>query len=162
MKKISYILMSLIILINISACAGYKPIFGSTNLNFKIADYSITGDKKLGDQIYNKLYDLSRSSQNTSDTKNIYILINVIKDKKATSKNNAGKILAYKINLSTTVTVRNLATDNQLLNESFSLSSSYKVQDQYFETKNRENKSVEDLIDRTYQDLVIKLSENIL
>ena len=162
MKKISYILISLFILINIFACTGYKPIFGSTNLNFKIADYSITGDKKLGNQIYNKLYDLSRSSQNTPDTKNIYILINIIKDKKATSKNSAGKILAYKINLSTTVTVRNFATDNQLLNESFFLSSSYKVQDQYFETKNKENKSVEDLIDKTYQDLVIKLSENIL
>ena len=59
MKKISYLLISLIFLINISACTGYKPIFGSSNLEFKIADYSISGDKKLGNKIYVKLYSLS-------------------------------------------------------------------------------------------------------
>ena len=45
MKKIFYLLISLILLINISACTGYEPIFSSTNLKFKIADYSISGDK---------------------------------------------------------------------------------------------------------------------
>ena len=46
MKKISYLLISLVLLINITACAGYKPIFGSSNLSnitFEIADYSIKG-----------------------------------------------------------------------------------------------------------------------
>ena len=59
MKKISYLLISLIFLINIGACTGYKPIFSSSNLKFKIADYSISGDKNLGTQIYNKLYNIS-------------------------------------------------------------------------------------------------------
>ena len=162
MKKISYILMSLILLINVFACTGYKPIFSSTNLDFKIADYSVTGDKKLGNQIYNRLYNLSKSSQNTHNTKNIYVLINIIKDKKATSKNSAGKILAYRISLSTTVTVRNFIMDNQIFSEIFVFSSSYKVQDQYSETKKIEDRSVENLIDKTYQDLLIKLSESIL
>ena len=58
MKKIYYILISLIFLTNISACTGYKPIFGSTNLEFKITDYAITGDKKIGNQIYSRLYNL--------------------------------------------------------------------------------------------------------
>ena len=79
MKKILYLLISFIILINIGACAGYKPIFGSSNLEFKIAEYSISGDKKLGNKIYFKLYDLSRSTKKTSETKNIYLLINVSK-----------------------------------------------------------------------------------
>ena len=55
MKKISYLLISLIFLINIGACTGYKPIFSSSNLEFKITDYSILGDKKLGNKIYSKL-----------------------------------------------------------------------------------------------------------
>ena len=102
MKKISYLLISLILLLNISACTGYKPIFSSSNIiEFKITDYSITGDKKLGNQIYSKLYNLSQTTRNTSEVKNIYILINVLKEKNATAKNSAGKILAYKINLST-------------------------------------------------------------
>jgi len=162
MKKISYLLISLILLLNISACTGYKPIFSSSNIiEFKITNYSITGDKKLGNQIYSKLYNLSQTTRNTSEVKNIYILINVLKEKNATAKNSAGKILAYKINLSTTVIVENFTTGNQILNESFASSSSYKVQDQYSETKKLENRVIENLINKTYQDLLIKLSENI-
>ena len=98
MKKIPYLFISFIILIHIGACAGYKPIFGSSNLEFKIAEYSISGDKKLGNQIYSKLYNLSRSSKKTSETKNIYLLINISKDKSATAKDSTGKILVYIIN----------------------------------------------------------------
>ena len=161
MKKISYLLISLILLLNISACTGYKPIFSSSNIEFKITDYSITGDKKLGKQIYSKLYNLSQTTRNTSEVKNIYILINVLKKQNATAKNSAGKILAYKINLSTTVIVKNFTTGNQILNENFASSSSYKVQDKHSETIRLENRAIENLINKIYQDLLIKLSENI-
>ena len=161
MKKISYLLISLILLLNISACTGYEPIFSSSNIEFKITDYSITGDKKLGNQIYSKLYNLSQTTRNTSEVKNIYILINVLKQKNATTKNRAGKNLPYKINLSTTVIVKNFTTGNQILNENFTSSSSYKVQDQYSETIKLENRAIENLINKIYQDLLIKLSENI-
>ena len=162
MKKISYLLISLVLLVNIGACTGYKPIFSSSNLEFKIADYSIVGNKKLGNQIYSRLYNLSQSSKKTSQMKKIYILINVSKDKNATAKNSAGKILAYKINLTTNITVNDFITDNQILNESFVFSSSYKVQNQHSETIKLENRSIENLINETYQDLLVKLSENIL
>ena len=162
MKKIPYLFISFIILINIGACAGYEPIFGSSNLEFKIADYSISGDKKLGNQIYSKLYNLSRSTKKTSETKNIYLLINVSKDKKATAKDSAGKILGYKINLSTTITIKDVMTGNEILNENFFFSSTYKTQDEFFETKKLENQTIENLINTTYQDLLIKLSEKLL
>ena len=162
MKKIFYLFISLILLINISACAGYKPIFGSSNLKFKIADYSIIGDKKLGNQIYSKLYNLSRSNENTPEAKNIYILINVLKEKNATIKNTAGKILTYKIRLSTAVTVKDFMTNNEILNENFVSSSSYKVQDQHFDSIKLEDRTIENLLNKTYQDLLLKLSENIL
>jgi len=142
MKKISYLLISLVLLVNIGACAGYKPIFSSSNLEFKIADYSIVGNKKLGNQIYSRLYNLSQSSKKTSQMKKIYILINVSKDKNATAKNSAGKILAYKINLTTNITVNDFITDNQILNESFVFSTSYKVQNQHSETIKLENRSI--------------------
>ena len=115
----------------------------------------------MGNQIYSKLYNLSQTTRNTSEVKNIYILINVLKEKNATTKNSAGKILAYKVDLSTTVIVKNFTTGNQILNENFTSSSSYKVQDQYSETIKLENRAIQNLINRTYQDLLIKLSENI-
>ena len=162
MKKIPYLFISFIILIYIGACAGYKPIFSSSNLEFIITDYSILGDKKLGNQIYSKLYNLSKSTKKTSETKNIYLLINVSKDKKATAKDSTGKILGYKINLSTTITIKDVMTGNKILNENFSFSSAYKAQDQYSETIKLENQTTQNLINNTYQDLLIKLSANLL
>ena len=161
MKKISYLLISLIFLINIGACTGYKPIFSSSNLEFKITDYSILGDKKLGNRIYTKLYNLSRSTKNTPEAKNIYILINVSQNKNATAKNNAGKILGYRINLSTTIMIKDSITESEILTHTFSFSSTYKIQDQFSETIRLENQMTENLIDKTYQDLLIKLSEHI-
>jgi hypothetical protein len=162
MKKIPYLFISFIILIYIGACAGYKPIFSSSNLEFIITDYSILGDKKLGNQIYSKLYNLSKSTKKTSETKNIYLLINVSKDKKATAKDSTGKILGYKINLSTTITIKDVMTGNKILNENFSFSSAYKAQDQYSETIKLENQTTQNLINNTYQDLLIKLTANLL
>tara|TARA_B100001750_G_C15114531_1_gene401816 strand:- start:50 stop:544 length:495 start_codon:yes stop_codon:yes gene_type:complete len=162
MKKITSIIILFILLIFINSCAGYKPIFGSSNLQFEIADYSIGGDEKLGNQIYSKLYNFSRSNKNQEDITSIFITINVLKEKNATVKNSAGKILEYKISLNTTVKVKNYLTDDKILDSEFALSSSYKVQDQHSETIKFENKSTENLINQTYQELLIKLSENIL
>ena len=162
MKKISYLLISLIFLINISACTGYKPIFGSSNLEFKIVDYSISGDKRLGNQIYSRLYDFSKSTENVTGAKNIYILINSSQNKNVTAKNSAGKILGYRVSLSTAITIKDLMTGNEILNETFSYSSTYKTQDEFFETKKLENQTIENLINTTYQDLLIKLSEKLL
>ena len=162
MKKISYLLISLIFLINISACTGYKPIFSSSNLEFKIVDYSISGDKRLGNQIYSRLYDFSKSTENVTGAKNIYILINSSQNKNVTAKNSAGKILGYRVSLSTTITAKDLMTGNEILNETFSYSSTYKTQDEFFETKKLENQIIENLINTTYQDLLIKLSEKLL
>ena len=161
MKKISYLFISIVLLANIGACTGYKPIYSTSNFEFKIANYSIAGDQKLGNKIYSKLYNLSKSTESTPGVKNIYILINVLKDKNATAKDSAGKILAYKINLSTTITVKDFMTGNQILSESFFSSSTYKVQNQYSETIKLENQSIENLVNKTFHDLLIKLSENI-
>ena len=162
MKKILYLLISFIILINIGACAGYKPIFGSSNLEFKINDYLISGDKNLGNQIYVKLYNLSRSVKKNSKIKNIYLLINASKEKKATAKDSAGNILGYRINLSASITIKDVMTGNKILSENFSISSTYKAQDQYFDTIKLEKQTTENLIENVYQDLLIKLSANLL
>ena len=162
MKKIAPHIVLFILFILINSCTGYKPIFSSSNLQFEIADYLIGGDKKLGNQIYSKLYNFSRSNKSQEDITSIFITINVVKEKNATAKDSAGKILEYKISLNTVVKVKNYLTDDKILDSQFTLSSSYKVQDQYSETLKFENKSTENLINQTYQELLIKLSENIL
>ena len=75
MKKISYLVISFILLTYINACTGYKPIFSSSNVQFEITDYIIEGDKKLGNQIYSKLYNLSKSNKKSNRIKR-YLLSN--------------------------------------------------------------------------------------
>ena len=161
MKKITYLIISIIFLNFIYACAGYKPIF-STNLQFEIADYSIKTNKKLGRQIYSKLYNLTKSNKKNTKTQNITIIIDITKNKTTTVKDSAGKALEYRILLNSHVIVKDYLTDDNILNQIFSYSSVYKVQDQHSETIKFENKIIENLINKTYQNLLIKLSESIL
>ena len=161
MKKISYLTILYLLLINISGCSGYKPIFSSSNFQFEIADYLIEGNKKLGNQIYFRLLNLSKSNKNQDQKTSIYITIKVSKEKNATAKDSTGKILEYRMNLNTSVIVKNYLTDENILNHNFDFSTSYKAQDQFHKTSKLEDKSIEDLLNRTYQELLIKLSEEI-
>ena len=158
MKKIIYLTISLILLIGINACAGYKPILSTSNLQFEISDYSIKGDKSLGKKIYTKLYNLSQFSKNNTAVKNINISIEVSKDKTAKVKNSAGKILEYKISLNTNIEIKDYFTNDQILSHNFNYSSSYKIQDQFSDSLRLENKTIENLLDKTYQDLLIEMS----
>ena len=161
MKKITYPIISIIILIFINACAGYKPIY-TTDLQFKIADYSIKSNKKLGRQIYSKLYNLSKFSKNNAEIQSVNITVDTTKDKKATVKDSTGKILEYRIILNCNIMINNYLTNEEIINQNFSYSSTYKVQDQYSETIKLENKSIENLINKIYQNLIIKMSEIML
>jgi len=161
MKKISYIIASLIIFININSCVGYKPIFDSTNIQFKIINHSIEGNKKLGNKIYTKLYNLSKSNKNNPEAKDVDIIIKVSKDKSSTAKYDAGKVIEYKINLNSQIIIKDYVTNLENLNQSFNSYASYKVQDEHSETLKLENKTIENLLDKTYQDLLLKMSENI-
>ena len=160
MKKITYLTISFILLISINACAGYKPIFSTSNLQFEISDYSIKGDKSLGKKIYTKLYNLSQSNKNNTAVKNINISIEVSKNKTVKVKNSAGKILEYKISLNTNIEIKDYFTNDQILSHNFNYSSSYKTQDQFSDSLKLENKTIENLLDKTYQDLLIEMTAN--
>ena len=161
MKKITYFIISFILLVYINACTGYQPIFGSSNLQFEIADYSIIGNKKLGNQIYSKLYSLSKVNKNNANAQSIYISIEVSKGKDVTAKNATGKIIEYRVSLNTNIIVKNFLTNTIILNQKFISSSSYTVQDQHSETIKLENKNIENLLNKTYQDLLIIMSTNM-
>jgi len=162
MKKITYPIFSFILLIVINGCTGYEPIFSSNNLQFKIANYSIEGDKILGNKIYSKLYSLSKSNKNDQNFRNVDFVIKASKTKNPTAKDSAGKILEYKITLSTNIKVEDFITGDKILNQIFISSLTYKVQDKYSDTVNMENQTVENLLNKTYQELVIRLTQNIL
>ena len=159
-KKISLIFLSIFFILS-NGCAGYKPIYSNSNLEFKIVDYTIKGDKRLGNRIYSKLYNLSRTKKNLDSDKSIILLIDTSLNKNETSKDSSGKILEYKLTLIAKIEILDFLSNDRILNQAFVSSLSYKVQSQYSETIKLENSSIEDLIDKTYKDLLVKLAQNI-
>ena len=160
MKKKYFLILSLILIVFINGCAGYKPIFNSSSLMMEIKNHSIEGDKKLGERMYLKLSNLLRSGTKESK-KNIDLFINISKNKESTIKDKSGKILEYKITLNTIVIVKNYETSNKIFSKNFSNSLSYKVQNEYSESMSAENKIIENLVDQTYQELLVTLIQNI-
>ena len=161
MKKIFYLTFLISLFIFVNDCTGYKPIFSSTSLQFKISNYDIEGDKILGNKLYSKLSNLSKSKKVNPDTKNLDLLINVTKTKSATSKDSSGKILEYKIKLNTKIKITDFITGKKLLEKNFNSSLNYKIQDQYSDTIKLENQTIENLLNKTLQEILIDLSRKI-
>ena len=162
MKKILYPVFILAAFILINQCAGYKPIFSTTNIQFKIVDKEINGDKLLGNKLYSKLDVLSNAKNNEEKVRNIVLIIEVTKLKSPTSKDSSGKILEYKINLNTEVEAKDYVTNKSILKQNFNSSLNYKIQSIYSDTLTLEGKTIDDLIDKTYQDILFNLSKNII
>ena len=159
MKKITFFTISIILFVYVYACTGYTPIYSSQNFNFKIEDYSIKGEERLANLIYKKLRNISASNKDDQTIQSISISIETKKERKPTIKNNVGKILEYEINLNTTIIVNDFLTNKEILNKYFNYSISYKVQDEHSETIKLENRNIENLVSKTYEDALIKISD---
>ena len=161
MKKIIFLIISIILIFYLNACAGYKPIYSSSKFNFIIEDHSIKGEERLANSIYKNLYNISLSNKNNSAARSISLTIETTKERRATVKNSAGKILEYEINLNTHIIIKDFLTDKSILNQNFNYTISYKVQDAHSDTLKLENKNIDNLIDKTYQDALVQISEAI-
>ena len=161
MKKINNLILGFFLIIYTVGCAGYEPIFKSKTLPLIISDYTIEGDKLLANKIYSPLNSLLKTNLRNEDLKKIDLIINVIKNKNISSKDAAGKILEYKININAKIEITNTMNNNEILNQNFLSSVTYKAQDQYSDTLKLEKKTT-DVINKIYQDLLIKLSEKTL
>ena len=162
MKKIFNITFLILIFISINERTGYKPIFGASNLKFQIEEYEVRGNKVLGNKLYSKLHSLSKSSKNKNDVRSFNILIDVSQTKNPTTKDSSGKILEYKIDLAVKIEIIDFITDDIILKKDFNSSLNYKVQSQYSNTLKLENQTIEDLINKTYQEILVNLSKNTI
>ena len=159
MKKNFFLVALIFLLFSNTSCTGYKPIFNSSNLKFKIVDSTLKGDLRLGKQLNTKFLDAGKLNKDNQEATSVEIIINMEKEKVATIKNSTGKITEYKIILNTNIILNDYLNSKELLNQTFNYDSHYNVQDQHSETVKLENKIIKDLIDKTYQDSLIKISE---
>ena len=161
MKKIILISILSILLTLTNNCSGYKPIFASKNMNFKISEHITEGDKRIGNEIYSKLYRASSSKTNNKNIQDLNIYIKSEKEKMATAKDTTGKTLEYKMSLNINIKITKNTDKDVVLDKIYNSSLRYKIQEQYSDTIKLENKSVKDIIDQIYQNILIDLSNNI-
>ena len=159
MKKVTYPIFSFILLIVMNGCVGYEPIFGTTNLQFEIVDYSIEGNKILGKKIYTKLYSLSKKDSNNPTTKLIDLSVQSSENQEATVKDSTGKIKEYKISLRTIVKIKDYLTEDLLINETIVSSSAYKIQNTRSKTLALKNKTIDTLLDNNFEKLLVLFSK---
>ena len=94
-------------------------------------------------------------------SKLLYLFLTLQKKKSPTAKDSSGKILEYKISLNANVEAKDYLTNKSILKKNFNSSLNYKIQSKYSETLILEGKTIDDLIDKSYQDILFNLSKNI-
>ena len=75
---------------------------------------------------------------------------------------NTGLVLEYKINLDTKVEALDYVTNKSILKQDFNSSLNYKIQSRYSDSLTLEGKTIDDLIEQTYQNILFNLSKNII
>ena len=133
---------------------GFKV--SNDNLNFKISDISLAGDKKVNYLIKNKLLMAS-----DNENKNlIQLKISTKKLKSIKEKNISNQITKYEITVNTQVELLSLKTG--VMTE-FTLTKSgfYDVSSKYSETLNQERNLIKLLVNEISEDILDNLSDDL-
>ena len=133
---------------------GFKV--SNDNLNFKISDISLAGDKKVNYLIKNKLLMAS-----DNENKNlIQLKISTKKLKSIKEKNISNQITKYEITVNTQVELLSLKTG--VMTE-FTLTKSgfYDVSSKYSETLNQERNLIKLLVNEISEDILDNLSNDL-
>ena len=67
--------------------------------------------------------------------------------------------ITCRIILTSKIIIKDYLTNDEIFNQDFSYSSTYRVQNLHSDTVKSENKSTDDLINQTYQNLIIQISQ---
>ena len=133
---------------------GFKV--SDNNLNFKISDISLAGDKKVNYLIKNKLLMASDNENKNS----VQLKISTKKLKSIKEKNISNQITKYEITVNTQVELLSLKTG--VMTE-FALTKSgfYDVSSKYSETLNQERNLIKLLVNEISEDILDNLSDDL-
>ena len=143
-----------IIILNLLSHCEYNPVFSNQNkVNYKIIVTSVTGDKEINNFIATMI---KRNSEESSNK-----ILNVSFDTKYTknilTKNAAGRITDYQVNVITKFTIqKENNSENFSINEKFN----FKKMTDMYEEKNYERTIRKNLANSISQKLILKLAVN--
>ena len=146
MNKISIIFVFILIL---TYGCGYTPIYSTKELNFVINNINLEGERNINKIINQRLKNYSKNKQ----AKNIYdIGIASSLEKKITTKDKKGNPTQFSIKLIVAVSVND--SFNQIEQQTFRESSSYKNNENKFDLKNYEDSLVQNMSEKIISDII--------
>ena len=148
MKKICL----LVLVLFLTNCSGYKPIFSTKDVNFFIDQVIITDNDKISYKIKKKLKPYS--SENTNKIK-INLNINSSKEIKIISKDNKGDALMFNLIINSSIEI--LSNDIIEKKYKFVEKFTFKNQANKFELEQYKRSLEEELIDKIFEKLILNL-----
>ena len=148
MKKICL----LVLVLFLTNCSGYKPIFSTKDVNFFIDQIIITDNDKISYKIKKKLKPYS--SENTNKIK-INLNINSSKEVKIIAKDNKGDALMFNLVINSSIEI--LSNDIVEKKYKFTEKFTFKNQANKFELEQYKRSLEEELIDKIFEKLILNL-----
>ena len=147
MKKI----LILLILIIISNCSGYSPIFSSKLTNFYIEEIIITEDNKLVKKIIRNLKPYTINN----NTKKIKLELDLKLDETVILRDEKGDVTTQEIKI--TLDVKSYFSNDEIKKFKFMEKFTVNNQSNKFELNQYKKNIQSTLVDKIYEDLIIKL-----
>ena len=147
MKKI-FIVIVLLILNN---CAGYKPIFSSKDINFYIGEIIIKEDNKLIRNIVKNLKPYTIQN----DKRRINLELNLDIKEAITLKDSKGNTVSEEMGIA--LEVKTILENNDQIKFNFSEKFTFNNQSNKFELNQYKKRMQINLVEKIYQDLIIRL-----
>jgi len=135
---------------------GYTPIFSSQNSQFNVAKYEISGDQDLG-KIFVNNFIIPSKKEDVSQK--IILLVNIKKNKTAASKDTAGKILSYNLEIDLKANVKNYETNKFMFGYSANEDLNFDTKDRIYDTNKLENKISQDLLQKITNNLILRINK---
>jgi len=130
--------VSLVLAFFIYGC-GYQPLLTEKYQKFNVSNFTINGDKKLGQSLANNFSEVEGVKNNL-----IFIVI-ASKEKNISNRSSTGSPLEYNITISFSLKAVSQLNNKEILNQTFTQSSSYKASKVYLNTLNREKIIVDNI-----------------
>ena len=147
MKKI----LILLILIIISNCSGYSPIFSSKLTNFYIEEIIITEDNKLVKKIIRNLKPYTINN----NTKKIKLELDLKLDETVILRDEKGDVATQEIKI--TLNVKSYFSNDEIKKFKFMEKFTVNNQSNKFELNQYKKNIQSTMVDKIYEDLIIKL-----
>jgi len=141
-----------ILVLFLTNCSGYKPVFSTKDINFFISQIIITDNDKISYKIKKKLKPYS--SENINKIK-ISLNINSSKKVKIISKDNKGDALMFNLVINSNVDI--LSNDIVEKKYKFTEKFTFKNQANKFELEQYKRSLEDELIDKIFEKLILNL-----